>query len=98
MGPGAGNQADSIVKLGQAIKLIQEAMMGLPVGSDIHRAANKAVGDLARHVPVGPMTQGVQRTAGQDLRRQQVAQALMGAIGGQAGPQSMPPATPFPGA
>jgi len=68
------------------------------VGSDIHRAANKAIGDLARHVPIGPETQGVQRTAGQDLRRQQIAQALMGSIAGQAGPRSMPPATPFPGA
>jgi hypothetical protein len=98
MGAGAGRQADAIVKLGKAIQMIQEALMGLPVGSDIHKAANKAIGDLARHVPVGPDTQGVQQTAGQDLRRQQVAQALLGAIKGGGGPQPMAPALPLPGA
>ena len=95
---GQGTQANSLIKLGQAIKLIQEAMLGLPIGSDVHGASVKAIRDLSRHVPVGPDTQGVQQTAGQDMQRQMIQQALMRAMGGQGGPQPMPPATPLPGA
>jgi hypothetical protein len=98
MGPGAGGQADAIIKLGNAVKMIQEALMGLPIGSDIHRAANKAITDLSRHVPFSPLTQGTQNTASQDLRRQQIQQALMGAVARAAGPRPMPPSVPLPGA
>lgn len=97
-GRGVGGQATGLIKLGQAIKLIQEAMMGLPIGSDIHSAAVKAIRDLSRHVPVGPSTQGVQQTAGADAARNNIQQALLRAIVGQSGPQPMPPSTPLPGA
>jgi hypothetical protein len=96
--PGAGAQASGVIKLGEAIKAIQEAMMMLPIGSDIHKAAAKAIQDLSRHVPVGPNTQGVQQTQAQDNRRNIVQQALMGAIGGQAANRPMPPSVPLPGA
>jgi hypothetical protein len=97
-GPGQGAHANGIIKLGSAIKMIQEAMMMLPIGSDVHNAAVKAIRDLAKHVPVGPEAQGVQQTQGQDAARQQIQQALMRAVTGQGGPQPMPPSTPLPGA
>lgn len=86
-----------LIKLGQAIQAIQEALMMLPIGSDIHKSATKAITDLSKHVPVGPQTQGVMQTQQQDARRQLVQNALASA-GGGGGRPPMPPTTPIPGA
>lgn len=86
-----------LIKLGQAIQAIQEAMPLLQIGSEVHRAATKAISDLSRHVPVGPPTQGVQQTNQQDARRALIQNALANAAGGGR-PPGMPPSTPVPGA
>ena len=70
----------------------------LPIGSDVHRAAAKAIQDLSKHVPVGPETAGVQQTQQGDQQRALIQNVLARAIGGQQGPRPMPPSMPLPGA
>jgi len=48
--PGAGNQADSMIKIQQAIGLLTTAMQGLPPGQKLHTDVNRAIGALSRHL------------------------------------------------
>ena len=87
--PGMGNQADAIVKLGAASRLIQEALPGLPQGSPIHMAALKAAQGLSKHTAQGAPSAGVQKTLFGDMQqgtmRNQLLQKIMAARGQTTG-------------
>jgi hypothetical protein len=94
-------------KMLQAVQMIQQAAMGLPPGSPLHRDALKAASSLSRHLPQGAPTQGVQMTGVRDLIRQIAQSGFLQNImqqmgGGRGGGQQMPqapnPSTPLPGA
>jgi hypothetical protein len=108
--PGPGNMADSLSKLKIAIDLMQNALQGLPVGSQPYQDTLRALERLSRHLPQTGMAQGgQQQTVLMDLLRRgkqnpmlQALAGLMGAGGGQGqgGGGSAPPmpSTPLPGA
>ena len=97
--PGAGTQAAAMVKISNAIRQIQEAASTLPIGSELFKAANKAVADLSKHFPQVEGGEGAQATAAQDQIRQLQRQAMLRRImQNSGGPQAPPPATPLPGA
>lgn len=110
--PGAGDSAGSMNKLIQAVQMIQQAAMGLPPGSPLHRDALKAATSLSRHLPQGAPTAGVQLTGIRDLLQQVMKSGFLqnimqqrgggagGAGGGAAGPapQAPMPSMPLPGA
>jgi hypothetical protein len=105
--PGAGNQADSLMKLKSAIDLIQQSLPGLMAGTPVHTSALRAVTQLSRHLPQGSPTAGVQMTQLRDLMRGvqqnpllQMLQGMRGGGGaGGGGEQQAPnPSTPMPGA
>jgi hypothetical protein len=97
--PGAGTQGGGLIKLSQAIHLIQAALAELPIGSEMHKAALKAAQDLSKHVPGAQEMQGVNQTGAQGLIQNIIRGALMNKVGGnQGGPPAMPPMTPIPGA
>ena len=83
--PGAGNTANSMSKLLQAITQIQEAIQGLQPGTPLHRDALQAVTRLSRHLPAGAPTAGVQLTSARDLIRQIMQSPFMGQVMRQIG-------------
>lgn len=89
-----------MMKISQAIQAIQEAMMSLPIGSELHRAANKAVSDLSKHFQgpteaTGPAQQTMMQDQQRDLARRLLMQKVMQNMGGGS---VNPPSTPQPGA
>lgn len=99
--PGPGNNADSLVKLQNAIALMQDALQGLPAGSPSHRDVLRALNSLSRHIAQGQPTAGVQQTQLQDMLRNTMKNALLQKIAGNQGqgkPPAPTPSTPLPGA
>jgi hypothetical protein len=104
--PGAGTQASSMMQIASAIKMIQQALMGLSPGSDPHKSALKAVTDLSRHFASsgGPGAEGAEQTMLQDRLRALIQNAMLqrqlqsGQGGGGGGPPQPPTSTPQPGA
>jgi hypothetical protein len=108
--PGPGNQADSLMKLRTAIGMMQDALTGLPAGSQQHRDVLRALQQLSRHLPQGESTAGVERTQLGDMLRNVVRNSLLqrimanqgqggGAGGGGGGQAPAPmPSMPLPGA
>lgn len=90
--PGAGNQADSMIKIQQAIGLLTTAMQGLPPGQKLHTDVNRAIGALSRHLGGGmsaPGTGGAQITAWRDQMRDAVRNMMLHRImSAQKGPQA----------
>ena len=97
-------------KLLQAVKLIQQAALGLQPGSPLHKDALNAAQRMSRHLPQGAPTAGVQLTGMKDLLKQIMQGSflanIMGQRGGQGGPpggaagggQAPMPSMPLPGA
>jgi hypothetical protein len=97
--PGAGTQAGALIKMQHAIAMLQQALADLPIGSDMHKAALKAISDLAKHAGGGPETQGVQQTGAGNMLMNIVRNALMQRVAGnQGGAPTGIPSTPLPGA
>ena len=98
--PGAGTRAGGMAKLIDAIRMVQMALVDLPIGSDIHKAATKAVQDLSKHLKMGPETQGISQTGVGMLLQQLARNAMAGRAQGPGaqGQPAMPPSTPLPGA
>lgn len=89
----------AMTQIRNAINMIQTALMNLPIGSDVHRAANKAISDLSKHFPQGEGQDGAQQIGMQDQLRQMQRSAMLRRILQNAGgPSEMPPSTPIPGA
>jgi hypothetical protein len=100
--PGAGDQANSLILLKNAIDLIQQALGGLDPGSPQHRDSLNALRQLSRHVASGQAPAGAQQTQLMDIIRMigrtGLLQKLRGNAGGPGGPQQPSPSTPLPGA
>jgi hypothetical protein len=102
--------ADSMILIQQAIKTIEQAIMGLPPGSKLAIDAHKAAATLSRHLGgasgMGPSV-GLEKTNLQDQLKRAVQNMVMHRLQGQQGgkgqppgmPQQAPmPSTPLPGA
>lgn len=97
--PGAGTRAGGLAKMIQAIRMLQMAMLEIPIGSEIHKDASKAVDMLSKHLNLSQETQGVTQTGVGQLLQQIARMAMMSrGQGAQQGPPAMPPSTPLPGA
>jgi hypothetical protein len=72
-------------KLLQAVQMIQQAALGLPPGSPLHRDSLKAAQSLSRHLPQGAPSIGVQKTGAMDLIRQITQSGFLQQILGQRG-------------
>lgn len=89
-----------MAKLLDAMKMLQLALVDLPIGSEVHRAATKAVQDLSKHLKTGPGTDGISQTNIGMLLQQLARGAMAGRAQGPGaqGAPAMPPTTPLPGA
>lgn len=83
-----GEAAAAIMKVREAIKILQQALPAVPVGTDIHKSLLKAITDLSKVAPQAEASPGTQQTTFRDLQAQaqQTApmMALMRALGSKA--------------
>lgn len=91
---GAGAQAISAVKT--ALEALQKALPGLPMGSDLHTAVLKSIGDISKHVgeSAGDESGKIQQLAQLAAQARQAPQAaaMQRAFPPQPGPGGGPPA------
>jgi len=95
-----GASANGLSKLAEAIKIIQDAVNSLPIGSDPWKAAQSAISSLGRHASPADAIPGNQnvvlqnlaKNASKDQALQQVQRSLAGpgAEGGGGAPPGMP--------
>ena len=82
----------------EAIKILQQALPQLPIGSEPHSKVMAAIQSISKVVPPSAEVPGVQQTALRDLARggqqnamlQQVMNSLGGASAGAGGPGGAP--------
>jgi hypothetical protein len=89
-----GNQAAGLPKMAIIEKLIGAARLSFPAGSPPWTDLGKAQELLAKHVPPGAVSQGVENTELDRLKQQQrqssANTALMNSMGGQGGAPAQP--------
>jgi hypothetical protein len=95
--PNRGAQAGGLPKIQIAIKIVEAARIGMPAGTDAWRDFGKAMELMAKHVPQGEVSRGVEKTELERLQMQQRQSAantamMRGMPGGQPPQQPMPAA------
>ena len=96
-----GDNADAMIKLQQALAMIQDALPGLGTGSPAYRDATRALHTLSKHIAQGQPSAGVQQTGLQDMLRNTAKNALLQKImanQSRGRPPAPVPSTPLPGA
>jgi hypothetical protein len=88
-----GLEAAATARLAVFVQGMQTLLAALPAGSDIARDVRQAVDKLAKHVPPGGVSRGVQMTENQRMLMQQKQQPQIAAMrqGGGAPPAGGPP-------
>jgi len=97
--PNRGIEAAALTRLAVLTARIREVMMAFPIGSDVARDISEAVNKLAKHVPQGAVSPGMQMTEAQKMLMQQrqmapqnaAAQASLMGGGAPAAPPPPPP-------
>lgn len=91
--PNRGHEAAGLSRLSIIVRLLEEAIPLLGAGSDPGKDAVKALGNLAKHIPPGSVTPGIEKSTMERLMQQQQQNApqiaAMRAM--QAGPQAGQP-------
>ena len=94
--PGAAS--NGLSKIGEAIKILQDALGSLPIGSDPHKAVISAISGLGRHVSPSENIPGNSNVTLQNMLRnsqknsavQQVQRSLGGPQAAAGGPPPQP--------
>lgn len=100
----AGQQAAGIARLSIAVKVLEETVPLLGVGSEAGKDALKALNTLSKHVPPGSVSPGIEaNSAAQIMQRQrqmapQIAALRAAGGGGPPGGGAPPPGMPTPAA
>lgn len=80
-----GLAAKALAQVGEAIRILEMALPNVPPGTPVHKDVLDVVSKLAKHVPAGDQTHGVQMTALADLQRNaqqsQMLQSVMRSAG-----------------
>ena len=64
-----GASANGLAQVREAVKLLQDALGSLPIGSDPHEAVVKSISTLGRHVSPSDEIPGHDKTVLQNLTR-----------------------------
>lgn len=82
-----GELATTLQQVDQAVKILQDALQKLPIGSAPHKAVLESVTKLSKVVPAGDQQPGIQKTALQALQgsmdQNGPMSAMIGAMGAQ---------------
>lgn len=96
-----GEVAASMAKVREAVRILEQALPGLAVGTKPYEAVIKAIQSISKEVPASEAIPGIQNSTLMGLQRSAREgaqnQALMRMMGGQGQPgQAPPPAAPAP--
>lgn len=101
MGPGGvpsdnpGDQAQSMTMVRQAVDMLQNALQGLPLGSDPHKEVLKAITSLSKTVPPSAEIPGVQTAQLAKLQQQAQGDQMLRQLAAQMGQgPAVAPVTP----
>lgn len=91
--PNQGHEAAVLAAVAVLVQRLQTMLAVLPAGSDLARDVREAVNKLAKHVPPGAVSQGVQLT---EAQKQLMQQRQMGPqiAAMRASQQGQPPGAP----
>lgn len=64
-----GLAAKALAQVGEAIRILEMALPNIPPGTPVHKDVLDCIQKLAKQVPAGDQTHGVQMTALADLTR-----------------------------
>ena len=93
-----GQTANGLAQLREAVKLLEQVLPNLQMGSDPWKAVSSAISQLGRHASPSDEVPGVQQSALRGLQQNASSNAMMQAVlrsqGGGAGgaPSNGPPA------
>ena len=94
-GPNRGIEAAAQARLAVYVQGLTRMLPEIPPGSDLAKDIREAVNKLAKHVPPGEVSQGIQMTEAQRqlLQQRQMSPqiAAMRAMGGLSNPAAPPP-------
>ena len=85
-----GKEAGALAKLGQVVRLLEQLAPDLGAGNEAGRDVYKAIQNLAKHVPPGGASPGIENQAMQKLQatQQQTSPLIAAMRAGQAQPQA----------
>ena len=91
-----GQTANGLAQLREAVKLLEQVLPNLQMGSDPWKAVSSAISQLGRHASPSDEVPGVQQSALRGLQNNTSSNAMMQAVlrsqgGGQGGAPSGPP-------
>ena len=75
-----GQAADGMAGIREAIKILQDNLTKLPIGSEPYKSVLSAIQGISKHVPPSNEVPGVQRTALRDLQQNSQKNAMMEAV------------------
>jgi len=95
--PNAGREAAGLARLNMVVRMLEEVLPMFGAGSEVGQSVLKSVSSLAKHIPAGSMSAGVEQSAMQGVQnsaRQQapLIAALRARMSGQGQDQQQPPA------
>lgn len=92
--PNRGLEAAALAKLAVYVQGMSVLLAVLPAGSDVARDVREAINKIAKHVPPGSVSQGLQVTEAQKnlMQQRQMGPQIAAMRGAQTGP--MPPGGP----
>ncbi len=96
--PDRGAQAGALAQVAWAVRLLEQAVQPLGMTTDVGQAITKAISSLAKHIPQGSTSPGVEQSALRDMmmkaKQDQPQQAVLSALGQGQPPGGQPPAQP----
>lgn len=94
--PNRGLEAAALARVKVALKILEMAVPALGAETEPGRAVLDAIRSLAKHVPPGSSSPGVETTALQDLMLRQRQESPMHQVMRAMGSGAAPPAPPVP--
>ena len=96
--PNQGHEAAILAAIAVLVQRLQTMLVVMPAGSDLARDVREAINKLAKHVPPGAVSQGIQMTEAQKqlMQQRQMSPQIAAMRAMQHGPPPAPGGMPPP--
>lgn len=93
--PNAGMEAAGLARLNMVVRMLEEMLPMFGAASEVGQSLLKSVTSLAKHIPAGSMSTGVEQTAMKGVMNSARQQApMIAALRSQMSGQQQPPQQP----
>ena len=93
--PNAGMEAAGLARLNMVVRMLEEVLPMFGAASEVGQTVLKSVTSLAKHIPAGSMSTGVEQTAMRGVMNSARQQApLIAALRARMSGQQQPPQQP----